>query len=151
MTTDLFDDHRAIVALSEELLALVRRTPRATVEEVTQARARLGTRAAQHLRDEDALIVRPLLASGRIDEIPGAMEVIAAIRESRAHYSNHVGRWTLAAVQADWDGYGEALVGMIDYLRRVLLREERELYWPALRLLNGTTPAPGMIGDSLRG
>jgi hypothetical protein len=135
MSADLFEDHRAIVALAEELLAAARRMPKPSTEELTQIRTRLGARAAQHLRDEDATIIRPLLASGRIDELAGAREAIAAIRESRAHYSNHVGKWTLAAVQSDWDGYAEALVGMIDYLKKVLVQEERDLYWPALHLL----------------
>jgi hypothetical protein len=135
MAADLFEDHRAITATAEELLALVRQTPRPSVEALTQIRTRLGARAAQHLRDEDAMIIRPLLASGRIDELPGAHDAIAAIRESRAHYSNHVGKWTIAAIQADWDGYAQALVSMIDYLKRVLAQEEKNLYWPALHLL----------------
>lgn len=151
MTADLFDDHRAIVAISEELLALVRRTPPPSLAELTEVRARLGTRAAQHLRDEDAMIVRPLLASGRIAELHGAMEAIAAIREARAHYSNHVGRWTLAAIQTDLPGYAEALVGMIDYLKHVVAMEERDLYWPALRLLNAQAAQSNIVSDSLRG
>ena len=143
MTADLFEDHRAIAAIAEELLEMVRRTPRPGIDTVAQRRTRLGARAAQHLRDEDSMIIRPLFASGRIDELPGAQEAIAAIRESRAHYSNHVGRWTIPAIQADWDGYAQALVGMIDYLKRVLAREEHDLYWPALRLLQQETPPPG--------
>ena len=135
MPADLFEDHRAIAAIADELLALTRQDPRPSLAALTEVRTRLGSRAAQHLRDEDSMIIRPLLASGRIDEIPGAQEAIVAIRESRAHYSNHVGRWTLAAIQADWDGYAAALVEMIDYLKRLIAHEERALYWPALKLL----------------
>jgi hypothetical protein len=151
MTADLFEDHRVIVAISEELFALVRRTPAPTLAELTEVRSRLGIRAAQHLRDEDAIIVRPLLASGRADELPGAMEAIAAIREARARYSNHVGKWTLAAIHADLPGYAEDLVGMIDYLKRVVAMEERDLYWPALRLLNAQTTPSNIVDESLRG
>lgn len=140
MTTDLIEDHRAILALSEELLTLARREPRPSAEELTQMRSKLGTRAAQHLRDEEEMIIRPLLASGRIDELPAAKAAIAAIRESRAHYSNHVGKWNPAAIKADWDGYVAALVAMIDYLKPVLVHEERDLYWPALRLLGQPVP-----------
>lgn len=135
MTADLFEDHRALAAIAGELLDLVRQTPRPKLEAVAQLRVKLGARAAQHLRDEDALIIRPLFASGRIDELPGAQEAIVAIRESRAHYSNHVGKWTIAAIQADWDGYANALAEMIDYLNLLLTREENDLYRPALRLL----------------
>jgi hypothetical protein len=135
MSVDLFEDHRAIVALSEELLVLLRRNPRPTVDELTQLRTRVGSRAAQHLRDEDALIIRPLLATGRIDEIPGARDTIVAIRESRAQYSNHVGKWTRGAIHADWDGYVHEMTDMIERLKQILAREERELYRPALQLL----------------
>ena len=140
MTADLFEDHRALAAIAGELLDLVRQTPRPRLEAVTQLRVKLGARAAQHLRDEDALIIRPLFASGRIDELPGAQEAIVAIRESRAHYSNHVGKWTIAAIQADWDGYANALTEMIDYLNLLLIREEDDLYRPALRLLQQDAP-----------
>jgi len=140
MPADLFDDHRAITAIAEELLELVRQTPRPSLAALTEVRTRLGSRAAQHLRDEDAMIIRPLFASGRIEEIPKAQATIAAIRESRAHYSNHVGKWTLASIQADWEGYADALVEMIRYLKALLEHEERDLYWPALRLLGQDVP-----------
>lgn len=141
MSADLFEDHRAIAAIADELLELARQDPRPSLAALTEVRTRLGSRAAQHLRDEDAMIIRPLFASGRIEEIPGAQDVIVAIRESRAHYSNHVGQWTLAAIQADWEGYADSLVSMIDYLRKLIEHEERALYWPALHLLGQDVPS----------
>ena len=140
MPADLFEDHRAILAIALEVLEMVRSTPRPGYEALAQLRTRLGARMAQHLRDEDAMIVRPLLASGRIDELPGAQDAIVAIREARALYSGHVGKWTPAAIQADWDGYGEAITDMIDKFRQRAAMEERELYWPALRLLQEAAP-----------
>jgi len=139
MSADLFEDHRAIVALAEELLVAVRGNPKPSAKQLTDIRTRVGARAAQHLRDEDAIIIRPLFASGRIDELPGAQETIIAIRESRAKYSNHVGKWTLSAIQADWDGYADELESMIGRLKVMIAQEERELYWPALHLL-GKSP-----------
>ena len=143
MPADLFEDHRAILAIAQEVLEMVRRTPRPGIDALAQIRTRLGARMAQHLRDEDAMIVRPLLASGRIDELPGAQEAIVAIRQARAHYSSHVGKWTPAAIQADWDGYGEAITDMIDRFQQRAAMEERDLYWPALRLLQGTPSGMG--------
>lgn len=140
MPADLFEDHRAILALAEELLAAARRVPPPSAEELAQLRSRLGARAAQHLRDEDAMIIRPLFASGRIDELDGAHEAIIAIRESRAHYSNHVGKWTPAAVKADMKAYAAALVDMIHYLKQVTEQEERHLYRSAMRLLGAEAP-----------
>ncbi|MBO9581222.1 MAG: hypothetical protein J7498_10060 [Sphingobium sp.] len=139
MPADLFDDHRAIVAIAEDLLQLVRQTPRPGPAVLAEVRTRLGSRTAQHLRDEDAMIIRPLFGSGRIDELPKAQAAIAAIREARAHYSNHVGKWTLASIQSDWDGYADALVEMIRHLKQLIDHEERDLYWPALRLLGQDT------------
>lgn len=147
MSADLFEDHRVIAAIAEELLDLTRQNPRPNLAALTEVRTRLGSRAARHLRDEDAMIIRPLFASGRIQEIPGAEEAIVAIRESRAHYSNHVGQWTLAAIQADWDGYANALVSMIDYLKKLIELEERALYWPALHLLEGEAARKGSTGE----
>jgi hypothetical protein len=136
MNNDLFGDHRDIVAISEELLAAARRLPRPDAAELSEIRARLGRRAANHLRAEDETIIQPLLASGRLRELPGAEAAISAIRASRVRYSDHVHKWTLPAVVADWDGYAADLAGMIAYLKQVLAQEERDLYWPALRLLS---------------
>lgn len=135
MSADLFEDHRIIVTLAEELLAAVRSNPRPSAKQLTDIRTRIGARAAQHLRDEDSVIIRPLFASGRVNELPGAQETIVAIREARAKYSNHVGKWTLSAIQADWEGYAAELEDMIGRLKAMIAQEERELYWPALRLL----------------
>ncbi len=135
MPADLFEDHRAILALAEALLAAARRVPRLSADELAPYRSRLGTRAAQHLREEDALIVRPLLGSGRADELPAAQAAIIAIREARARYSSHVGRWTPAAIQANREGYIEAVTDMIDALKPLLIQEERDLYMPVVRLL----------------
>ncbi len=135
MPADLYEDHRAILALADELLAAAQRVPPLSADELTPYRSRLGARAAQHLREEDAQIVRPLLGSGRADELPGAQAVIIAIREARARYSNHVGRWTPAAIQANREGYIEAVADLIEELRPRLVQEERDLYTPVLRLL----------------
>jgi hypothetical protein len=136
MLSDLFEDHRQMVGIGRELLALVRREPRARPEEITQLRVRLSNLAKRHLRNKDAMIFTPLIASGRIDELPGAAEVIADIRKAHGIYSDHVGKWTIKAVEADREGYAEALVWMIDFLRALIVREESILYWPALRLLH---------------
>ncbi len=135
MKIDLFQEHREIIAAAEDLLGTLRRVPRAPLEEITQRRVRLGNLAAAHLRSEDEVIMRPLHASGRIDELPGAQAMFTEIRAGHSVYSAHVRKWTLAAIEQDRRGYADAVVGMIAYLRDMTAREENILYWPALRLL----------------
>jgi len=137
MTADLFKEHRTLVAAAEELLALVRQTPPVPIEDIAQLRVRIANLALAHLRAEDEVIIRPLLASGRSHELPEASTLIAEIRSGHSVYSNHVRTWTLQAVELDREGYAEAMVDMTDYLRRMIAREENLLYWPALKLLNG--------------
>ena len=140
MQADLFEEHRVLIATSEELLAVVRRVPRAPLDEIAQLRVRLAGLALAHLRGEDDVIVKPLVASGRVHELPEAAALIAEIRSGHHVYSNHVRKWTLQAVEIDRAGYAEALVEMIDYLRRMTTREENLLYWPALKLLMSDRP-----------
>ncbi|MBB5984501.1 hemerythrin domain-containing protein [Sphingobium lignivorans] len=135
MTDDIFRQHRVMIAAGEDLLATARRTPPARLEEIAQLRVRLAGLAMAHLKAEEETIVRPLMGSGRIDQIPGAAALIAECRAGHGAYSDHVRRWTLPAIDADRAGYAQALSQMLDQLRAMMEREERLLYWPALRLL----------------
>jgi len=141
MSADLFEQHRHLIALTEELRTLVCRRPYVSIEEIAQLRAHLGKTGVAHLRAEDELIMRPLLASGRADEVPEAMAVIGEIRAAMSYYGQHANRWTMAAVDADRDGYAEALGQLIDFMRNAMAREETELYAPVLALLrSNATP-----------
>ncbi len=135
MHNDLFEDHRKIVAAADELLALLRRNPNLPLEELVAMRARLGGLSMSHLRAEEEQIVAPLKASGQLDDIPGAAAVLAAIRDGRSTYSNHIRKWTPQAIEQDRAGYVEALIALIGMVKVVIAREETDLYWPALRLL----------------
>jgi hypothetical protein len=73
-----------------------------------------------------------LLAAARRRRPPAGPEELSEIR---ARYSDHVRKWTPRAVQADREGYAQALVDMLACLKPVIAQEERDLYWPALRLL----------------
>jgi hypothetical protein len=135
MAADLFDEHRVLVATAEQLLAVVRRMPRAPLDEITQLRVRLANLALAHLRGEDDVIIKPLMESGKLDQIPEAAALISEIRNGHSVYSDHVRKWTLHAVEIDRAGYADALTKLIDYLRKMIAREENFLYWPALRAL----------------
>jgi hypothetical protein len=135
VTTDLFEQHRQLIALVEELIVLVGQEPQASIEDIALLRARLGMLGIAHLHAEDELIMHPLLASGRVDELPEAAAIIAEIRISRRYFSDHASRWTMEAVHADRDGYAHALDEMIGVIRAITAREEAGLYGPVLALL----------------
>lgn len=135
MAAELFDEHRMLVALAEQLLAVVRRSPRAPLDEIAQLRVRVANLARAHLRGEDEVIIKPLIESGKVDQLPDAAALIAEIRVGHGIYSDHVRKWTLQAIELDRAGYADALVEMIDFVRKMITREENLLYWPALRAL----------------
>lgn len=138
MPADLFEDHRQIIAAAEALLVAVRTVPNPRIEDIGQMRVRVSTLALAHLRHEDEMIVGPLMASGRIEELPQAADMLAEIREGRGVYSDHIRKWTPQAIERDRDGYADSLVVLIDFIKGVFAREEAQLYWPVLKLLAPT-------------
>jgi hypothetical protein len=87
------------------------------------------------------MIVKPLMKSGLVDQLPNAAAMMSELRNGHRQYSSHIGTWTPAAIDADRAGYERALVRVIDILRTMIEREERLLYWPALKLLHGEDTA----------
>lgn len=135
MLAKLRTEHREIIEMAETLLTLVSGTSRPSIDEVSQLRARIGTLTLSHMLGEETLVIGPLLASGRIDELPEGRRVLAENREIRAVYSNHIRDWTPQAVAGDWAGYTKALADLIALLKITLAREEQYLHLPAIKLL----------------
>lgn len=135
MSHDLFDDHRAITAAADEILAALRHVPRRRMDEIVQMRARLAGLTAAHLRAEEDMLIQPLKAQRLIDQIPAAGGVIAGIREGRSIYSDHIRKWTPHAMEANWTGYVRATGEVVRLAKLLMLREEAELYRPGLALL----------------
>lgn len=136
MLAKLRTEHREIIEAAETLLTLVSGTPRPSIDEVSQLRARIGTLALNHLFTEETLLIGPLLTSGRIDELPGGREALTENRELRAIYSNHIRDWTPQTIVKDWAGYTKALAELIDQLKIILAREEQYLHVPGAKLLH---------------
>jgi hypothetical protein len=139
MAAKLFEQHRQLIAMAEELLTLVRREPRASIEDIALMRARLGRLGVAHLRAEDELILQPLLTSGRACELPEAEAIIEEFRETRRISAEYASRWTMAAVEADREGYAAALHDMVAFIREITVREEEQLYRPVIALLRRDT------------
>ena len=137
MPADLIKQHRQLIALTEELIALVRRKPRASIEDIARLRARLGIVGVAHLKAEDERIMQPLFASGLAEQLPEVTGIIDEIRASRRYSADHASRWPMEAVEADLDGYADALDAMMVVIRTVTAREETQLYGQVLALLHG--------------
>ncbi|OJY71725.1 MAG: hypothetical protein BGP16_14145 [Sphingobium sp. 66-54] len=144
MPARLFKEHREINEAADTLLAMVRRTPRPSMEAVSQLRARIGSLTLSHLRNEAMLVISPLLASGRIDELPEGRQVLSEIHELRAAYSNHIRDWTPQTITSDWAGYTRAVAELTALLKIMFAREEEHLHMPAIKLLYPEAVAEAM-------
>ncbi len=138
MPTSLLNDHHAIIVAANKLLALLRRQPRPAMDEVSQLRAHIGALMLRHMRNEETLVIGPLLASGRIGDLPGGAGVLAEMRELNALYSRHIGDWTLQAIKADWSGYVDAVSHVTGRMQVMFAHEEKYLHEPVLQLLSLT-------------
>jgi hypothetical protein len=140
MIADLFEEHRVIVEEADAFLALVQRVPPASIEEINRHRARLGSLTMTHVRTEEDMIIQPLLASGRLEELTGAVALLAEMREGRRAYSDQIRNWTPQAIEANRDDYMDAVQLIVENLKARIVREEALLYWPALKLLASDPP-----------
>ena len=81
MPTSLPNEHRDIMLAVHKLLALLRKEPRPAMDQVSASPAHIGALLLRHMREEEALIIGSLLASGQIDTLPGGAGVLAEVRE----------------------------------------------------------------------
>ena len=142
MAADLFEEHHVIVAEADAFLALVRRTPHASIEDINRHRARLGGLIMTHVRTEEDMIIQPLLASRRLDELTGVIALLGEMREGRGAYSDQIRKWTPQAIEANRDAYADAVKQIIESLKARIIREEAILYRPALKLLGSDIAIP---------
>jgi len=150
MPASLLNDHRAIIRAANELIALLRREPRPPMEAVSQLRAQIGALVLRHMRNEERLVIGPLLTSGRLDDLPGGADVLAEVRELNALYSRHIGQWTPQAINADWSGYVNAVTHVTGRMQALFAHEEAHLHQPALQLL-ARTAAPSTGASATTG
>lgn len=130
MRTDLFDQHRAILAAAEALSAALQRSPRMPINDIHGYRMRLGTLIKQHRRAEEEQIFGPLFTDGMIGALPFLEPVIRQIRQDKARYSENVRRWTPKSIEADWRGYGMTVAERVGELRQLIRTEEEMIYRP---------------------
>jgi len=118
----LAEQYDGIVRCCDDLSMALMAEPPVTTMVLTQHRLRLSRLVQENLADEEQQVSRPLR---RLPAERRPAQFAALSDEAdrlRLHYSQHVQRWSLPAVEADRQGYGLA-VGKItaelrDYLRR---------------------------------
>ena len=126
MLSELKRAHEALLACIGELEKLTgEETPDA--QKLGSVRWKLSRASAQRRRLVDAASERLMSDATRIES-----SRVAALREDSAATvaasSRHVGRWTMAQVLADWDGYREASAALRKAMRARILQEQRALY-----------------------
>lgn len=136
MPASLFNEHREIILAAEQLLATLQTTPPAPLDEISQLRAHIGSLTLSHLRNEEALIIGPLLTSRRIEELPDGHAIMVEIRALRSTYSNHIRVWTPQAISNDRAGYTKAVTEITRLMKLNFEREEQYLHLPAIKLLH---------------
>lgn len=135
MTAELFEQHKAIIETAEQIVAAAQRIPRATTDELTRIRVKLGGLLVTHLQSEEKLVLAPLRAPGARDALPGITAIITELRDFRRLYSEHVGKWTIPAIEQDLSGYITATTALLGQFKRLAVREEDELYRPYFKSL----------------
>ena len=134
MSVDLFEEHSAIVQAGEEFLAAITRTPRIQMDELSRMRVKLSSLVRRHRLTEEEFIFGPLTREGGFRKLPHLEPFVQDLMREKARYSEHVRKWTLAAIQADWDGYVLAVEDLLRGLKRVIHTEESSLYQLVLAL-----------------
>lgn len=126
MLSELKRAHETLLACIDELEGLTKDdTPDA--QKLASVRWKLSRASVQRRRLVEAACDHLMANSGVIES-----SRIAALREDSADTvaasSRHVGRWTMAQVLADWDGYREASAAMRKSMRTRIAQEQRALY-----------------------
>lgn len=127
MLEEIMREHRSIeccVAALEGLLASKTPPPRAALAE---RRLTLGRISMQHMSAErEHLFAR--LEAGSSPMTDAARAARREVADLFADYVAHNNRWSLAAIELDWEGYRADARRLMKRLRACIVLEERDLY-----------------------
>lgn len=140
MSVELFEEHSAIVQAGEDFLAAIKRTPRIQMDELSRMRVKLSSLIRRHRLTEEEFIFGPLTREGGFSTLPQLEPFVQDLMREKVRYSQHIHKWTLAAIQADWDGYVRAVEELLHGLKRVIHAEETGLYQLVLGLSGPARP-----------
>jgi len=139
VSSDLLLEHSAMLEAAENILAALRRRPRASISEVSRLRVRLSSLIRQHRTTEEAFIFGPLMREGGFVKLPHLEPIVHRLLQEKANYSEHIRKWTPQAIERDWEGYTAACEERISVFRQVI-EEEARIYQLVLSLASRTLP-----------
>ena len=133
-----------MVAAAERIVAAIERKPRVRIDELSRLRAHLSTLVMAHRIAEEQQILGPFYQGGCMELLPQVKPLMTEIRDMWIDYSEHIRRWTPKAIEQDWDGYNAAVYDRVTILKRMIAREEEDIYHPVLSLLKTSQSANSM-------
>lgn len=143
MAVVLFEEHSEMLEAAEDFLAAVKSTPRIPIEQLSRKRVRLSSLIRQHRSTEEEFIYGPLMRQGGFGRMPHLEPIMHDLMSEKVKYSEHIRQWTPQAIDRDWDGYVQACELRIEQFRRIILKEEAEIYQPVLGLPATQMPCRG--------
>ena len=141
----LSEQHRAILASTDQLLSLLRDAGPDQVAAVADCRVELSRRLHQNLLSEEEIVIAPLRRGNLTRHIACYASVATATTDLRQQYSVHVAEWNLRAIQQNWPGYAVSVRALVGALRTVIQRKERELWPAAERTMAGAGAGVGAL------
>lgn len=129
----LLQDHRDLLALGDQLNALLGIVKPATAE-LARARWQISSLVGRHLAAQDE-VMRTLVRVGlKPNEQLIFDQYFADLVDLRLSFAEHNCEWTLDSIHVDWTGYRIAARAQIRGLRNRIAWEEQFLF-PVLRHL----------------
>jgi hypothetical protein len=134
VAVELFEEHSAMLEAAEDFLATVRRTPRIPLDQLSRKRVRLSTLIRRHRTTEEEFIFGPMARQGGFARMPHLEAIVQDLMSEKVNYSEHIRKWTLQAIQEDWNGYVAACEERLLAFKRVIFDEEAGIYQAVLGL-----------------
>lgn len=131
MLSELKTLHADLLTQIDELERLTR-DPVPSPNDVATARLKLTKASRRRTNFLDGVVYPALLSDGAI---PGAERVRQLRDDDRSRLtrsSNHIAKWTLSEILADWTGYREASLVLRAAMRN-RIREEQVVLYPLLQ------------------
>jgi hemerythrin-like domain-containing protein len=126
---ELIDDHDHIERLAAQLEHSVKNDPvdHASVDSVL---GELATVVDDHLKKEDSFIYPQLAASA---DPADATSLIVEFEEIKRDWEIYLSSWKEGQAANDWNGFAASSIGMLERLRKRVMKETGLLYSMALR------------------
>jgi hypothetical protein len=140
VAVELFEEHSAMLEAAEDFLAAVRRTPRIPLDQLSRKRVRLSTLIRRHRTTEETFIFGPMARQGGFAQMPHLEVIMQDLMSEKANYSEHIRKWTLQAIEGDWNGYVAACEDRLQQFKRVIFDEESAIYQAVLGLSTSQMP-----------